>query len=683
MASLRHLFFAVYASNGLIRVLFLPLCYLLLLSPFLALVGYYFGVGKRLRNDYLDGLSWIDLLPQITLSAVFLLLPTRLISGFKDAAKSKDGGKRRVQSLPYWIPGLQNFFSIVSGGEKWAKSVRYAFFASHSTKIYLSPFSTSSLTSIIAYTVAGTKHNAVVSDALTSKSLLAQLLEQKECLQEPQSVRWAMLHNAFKASEDVTAVASQLGSDIETTIHHEIFADTAIRNLLAATLTSLSDSLPDLITFNSSIVDQMQWERVADVELTDGTSEAECNFFALVNEFSCNAVLPQILGAQFTESYQLLATDLAAFNQRYWALALGLPRWSPLPGLPGAALAQQRLLQNLTRVLGDLTYPPVRRLPDDDESVSGDETDADTITPIMKINELFTKHDLPMPMRASITLQVVHKIVAEVVPLVFWSLLRVCSNTPSDTDTKTLENIRVQSRPWAQAIQPPSIHPSFPAPPAISYSSYDQAMSGGQLALPLSCINETRRLYSVSTWTYLINKPISIQEDSLRPGEKDTWELASGTYIDIGLSRNILNASPQAFPDPQIFKPERFMDQQLDLISITPKTDAHAPYITAIVTCIVVGIIQLWEISPAPKKTFLEHMQEAREEAKIGAAALTGDQKTAKSSEVALREASDKKATWVLPQAIDGASVKVPKGDIRVRIRRREGLPEKKMEVRR
>jgi hypothetical protein len=124
MASLRTLFLGVYSSNGAIRVLFLPLCYVLLLSPFLTLAGYYFGFGQILKAYIPEDFSWTDLLPQVALSAVFLLLPTRLLSGSGDSSKNKDGGQRRVQSLPYWIPGFRHFWSIVLGGEKWLTGVR-------------------------------------------------------------------------------------------------------------------------------------------------------------------------------------------------------------------------------------------------------------------------------------------------------------------------------------------------------------------------------------------------------------------------------------------------------------------------------------------------------------------------------------------------------------------------------
>jgi hypothetical protein len=124
MASLRTLFLGVHTSNSLIRVLFLPLCYIALLSPFTLAVLWYFGFGQTLHRFVPEDFSWFDILPQIALSAVLLLLPTRLLSATRNVAKSKNGRKRRVQSLPYWIPGLRHLSSIILGGEDWLKTIR-------------------------------------------------------------------------------------------------------------------------------------------------------------------------------------------------------------------------------------------------------------------------------------------------------------------------------------------------------------------------------------------------------------------------------------------------------------------------------------------------------------------------------------------------------------------------------
>ncbi|KAH7087817.1 hypothetical protein FB567DRAFT_354675 [Paraphoma chrysanthemicola] len=661
MASLRTLFLGVHASNRAIRVLFLPVCYVLLLTPFLTLAGYYFGLGQKLSAHVPEDFSWFDLIPQAALSAVFLLLPTRLFSARSDVGPSKDGGKRRVQSLPYWIPGVRHFWSIGFGGERWLKGVR-----------------DSAIDGIVAYKAFGAKHNVVLTETLTEESLLAQIDKSQSLLESSQTSKSAVLHNAFGISNKDEPQMFELESTVERVLAAEIYEE-AKEKLTSSTLSLLSETLPDFVTFNSSIVDQMQWERVAEVELTDGTSEAECNFFALVNEFCCNAILPPIMGLQFTESNQLLASDLATFNSRYWALALGVPRLSPLPGLPGAALAQKRLLSNFTKLFKELTNPQVRRVPEDDESVSGEETDADVPTPITILNEVFVKHDVSFAARAGITLQIVHGIAAEVIPLVFWTILHVYSASAKSSDgivhKSPVDQIKQESKTWAQAYQPASIHPLFPAPPEIKFGAPSQAFKKTSMPYITSCIYEARRLYSTSVATFQVKKSITLQEAGARPNEKESWELDVGSYIDVGLSQSVINSSPTVFPDPSVYKPDRFLNKH-NVASIVSPSNKSEPFKTALIVSIVTGIIQLWDIGPAPKKSFFDHMQEAREEAQIGAAALSGEQKAARSSQVKEKQDKERKTgKWVLPAAVDGSSVKIPKGDVRVRIRRVEGLP--------
>ncbi|KAF1362191.1 hypothetical protein EJ07DRAFT_109161 [Lizonia empirigonia] len=657
MVSLKGLFLAVYASNGIIRTVFLPIWYMLLLSPFIAVVAYYYGLGQILQDAVGDDFSWFDILPQFAISAVFLLLPTRLLSGAGSAAKSKDGGKIRVQSLPYWIPGVRHLGSIASGGEEWLRAIR-----------------NSSPESIISYKAAGAKHNVLLTDCL-----LDQVYKKWDELNEHKASRWAVLRYAFGMPKDFEDGYFELQPKIQDANNAELFKSKPMEALISASCKILSDNLPDLVTFNSSIVDQMQWERVANIELKDGTSEAECDFFTLINDFCCNAILGPITGAQFPESYQLLASDLADFNRQYYALSLGLPRLSPIQGLPTAALAKKRLLQNFTNLFKELTEPQVRRVPDDDESMSGEETDADTSTPLATLNELFTKQSVPIPARASIVLELIHGIVAEVVPLVFWTLLHVYSSSTESIvqgDQETpFAKIKDETRSWAQAVQPPSIHPLFPAPPEILFAETTQAVTSTSFPYLRSCINEARRLYSSSATVYAITKPVILDEKSLHPDLQEQWELDAGSYLDIGLSRSLINTSPTNHTSPATFKPDRFVKTTPGSSVISP-VDTSAPYKTALLVCILAGIVQLWEIRPAPKKTFMETMIEVRDEVHAGAASLDSDGKVNKSnSRVNEHGKEKKKGVWVIPAALDAAGMKVPKSDVRVRITRREDLP--------
>jgi len=123
MASLRTLFLAVYASNGVIRALFLPLWYITLFSPFALAIAWYFGFDQTVLQFIPEDFSWFDLLPQFAVSAVFVLLPTRLLSSSSKVITTGNG-KRRVQSLPYWIPGLQHLWSIAFGGQEWLSGIQ-------------------------------------------------------------------------------------------------------------------------------------------------------------------------------------------------------------------------------------------------------------------------------------------------------------------------------------------------------------------------------------------------------------------------------------------------------------------------------------------------------------------------------------------------------------------------------
>lgn len=483
-----------------------------------------------------------------------------------------------------------------------------------------------------------------------------------------------MLRNAFKLPKDTEKGYHELRPKLEEALTNNIFKNQQAEKLISASLSILSDSLPDLITFNTSIVDQLPWERVANLELTDGTIEAECDLFTLINEYFCNAIVAPITGAQFPESYELLASDLSTVTECYYALALGLPRLFPKPGLPGAMLARKRLFQKFVQLFYDLDNPK-KRVPDDDESMSGEETDAETPTPLTRMNEFFSKNHVPNEARAAITIQVLHALVSEVVPLAFWTLVHLHTSVAAQTKTHKadtlIDEIRKETQIWAQATQPPSIHPAFPAPPAISFSGLPRLVSPTSFPRLRSAINEARRLYKSSIVMLKVKKPISLTEaESIRPGVQETWILDAGSYIATGLSQSLINTSAAHFITPAEYRPDRFQHTAPPL-SVTSPSDPQESLTTSLLIAFVAGVLHLWEIAPAPKKSFMDHMQEAQ-----AAAMGPVDDKAAP---VEQSSAQKKVGQWVVPSAVDGAGVKIPKGDVRVRIRRREGLPEQRV----
>ena len=123
MGVLKGLFRGVYGSNRVIRMLFLPFCYLLLSSPFLLVLARYYQFDSRLFEVFGTEKRLTDIALQVFVGLIAFLLPTRILSG-KSSDRDQDGGKRRVQQIPYWIPGVRHWGNIVFGGEGWLKKVR-------------------------------------------------------------------------------------------------------------------------------------------------------------------------------------------------------------------------------------------------------------------------------------------------------------------------------------------------------------------------------------------------------------------------------------------------------------------------------------------------------------------------------------------------------------------------------
>ncbi|KAF2715281.1 hypothetical protein K504DRAFT_469535 [Pleomassaria siparia CBS 279.74] len=643
MGFLKSLFGGVYSSNRVITLVFLPLCYALLISPFVL-------VFTRLYNISIFGFiperyTTADIVPTFFVLLVTTSLATRSLTGF-----AKNDRKGKVQLYPYWLPFVRHWGNLVFGGEGWLKGVQDSTFES-----------------IIAYDSAGSKHNVIVSGPL-----LDQLTDHTDALEEAELGKWITLRNAFGLSPYAKDKYLELRPEISKTIEAELFKGKQVSHIISRALNILSQSLPDLITFNSSIVDQMQWERVSVFELTDGTDEVEADLFALINEFFCNAILPPITGDGLPETYQLLISDLASFNQSFYALAMGFPRLFPVPGLPGASLARRRLSQHLITFFNDLSDPPVKRVVQDDESMSGEEdTDAEIPTPLTALNELFEQHEVPLEARAAITIEVLHRVVSQTIPLAFWTILHIYSSSSKsnldDTEISPVVRIRGETKDWAAAYQPPSIHPRFPSPPAIDFLSPTQALSDISFPYLRSCITEAKRLYSSSFTALKVTKPITLKETVFSPpGAEEKWELDVGSYIDVGLSRTLINSSSADYLLPKDFKPDRFLDTP----PVTkPSSDVADDLTTALVLSLVAGVVQLWEIAPAPKKGIVDLWHEVHEN--MPGAEETKEEKDKKEEE---KKKTRKVGTWATPKGIDGAYFKVPKGELRVRIRRREGL---------
>lgn len=609
----------VYTSNSLIKNTFLPTCTLLILSPFVFLLARALGFEaffSRIPQDW----KTLAVLPQIVLSLVAITLATRIISG-RRVFSSNDGneGKREVPEVPYWIPGLKHLGQFIWSEEGFLKSAR-----------------DSTIDGIFAYNLAGMTHNVVLSPALVEAAL-----SHSESLSETELITWIIPENAFgmpRSAKDQYLKTLPILSEA----YEKQFKEASLNELLQSSIRILEETLPDFITFNPSIVDQMPWERVSDTRLDDSDpshSEVETNLLSLMNEFLGPAILFPLIGPSFPESYSLLFTDLETFSSSFFSLAIGLPRWFPIPGLPGAHLSRKRLLSNLTTLHNSLIN-------------EGTATDAETPTPLTAINTIQSTHNIPIPARAASTLGYIHQLTASTIPLAYWTLLHILNHSSTaEYDPTLLTRLQSETSPYAHATQHASIHPSFPSPVVLSIATPTHTFSP-HCPLLVSCLRETERLYATPLRTHLATSDLTITEPASSTSLNTTtatYTIQKGSILDLGQGQRLYGSDPRYHHDPQKWVPDRFLHPVSSSTSqstskFSPLTNsADAIYTQEIALAFLAGVIQLWEFSPAAPGMMDQAM---------------GKTTTPKG--------------WRIPSIRAGRVVGLPAGDMRVLVRRKK-----------
>jgi hypothetical protein len=123
-----------------------------------------------------------------------------------------------------------------------------------------------------------------------------------------------------------------------------------VSRAMKETVRRIEESTPDLVSFSQSIVDQNPWERAANAVVVDGdqsSAAVEASLFPLIRNFVGYIATPALMGSAFMEYYPTVCQDLWDFDRAFMLLALGLPRWVPIPRLSKAYAARQRLVNGV------------------------------------------------------------------------------------------------------------------------------------------------------------------------------------------------------------------------------------------------------------------------------------------------------------------------------------------------
>lgn len=140
------------------------------------------------------------------------------------------------------------------------------------------------------------------------------------------------------------------------TVSH-LMRESSLSQILKPTIRNLEENISHMITFLDSEIDLQPWERWARASYVSN-SETEINLMALMRDVLGHASVPALFGRAILEKYPDLLHDIYDMDSGMYFFLMGLPAWTPWPGVMKAHLGRYKAFEamdDLERALDALT----------------------------------------------------------------------------------------------------------------------------------------------------------------------------------------------------------------------------------------------------------------------------------------------------------------------------------------
>lgn len=502
---------------------------------------------------------------------LFLAVATRIISGTRAKSIKVNDTAQTVPAVPYWLPLIGHIPSMAIDADSFVKGLRTSY--SHG---------------IFALNFGGTRHNIMYTPGLATA-----LLNQKHTHADSDKVARGLMQSVFGFPSNEMDKYDAAFSDLMTCYKY-LTSDPGLGQLVSRTAHRLSVTVKDLVTFNDSVVDQMQWERSSDVRMTknkSGKQVMEASLLPLIRDYTAHTANPTIMGSDFLANFPEFFDNVWNFDRGFLLLATGLPRWLPIPMLTRAHIARKRLLDTIS------VYHEAMEKEANGEDPGPKWTSLDDAGMLVQARmEVYRKHKLSIRARASLENSLMWASNANSDMLVFWMINRIYA------DKALLEMIREEIAPFAQLVEPEQ---EFKVEEPPRFESFDVDGLCNSCPLLKSCYVECLRL-DTAPWSLKI-----VQQDFvLQSREKDAqgFLLRKGDYAHA--AHDLHNTDPKYFKDPLVFKADRHIKEgdgkkkTADLGSIRPYGGGASMCkgrVFAFKECMMftAAIVSMWDIESA------------------------------------------------------------------------------------
>ncbi|KAK3053931.1 hypothetical protein LTR09_005211 [Extremus antarcticus] len=513
----------------------------------------------------------------IVLSLIVVILTTRLITSITSSSTRKTSprnGPQAVPGVPYSLPYLGHLPSMAWDSTNFIRSMTFQ----HTGGIF-------------ALHLFGKKHNIVSSSRLT-----AALLSQSSSNVSYEPIHRKLLINVFGMPPSASArkIWEPALPDISA-CYKNLLTDPSLPEMINQTVKTLRQNIGTLVSGAESPVDQQLWERSSNISTTkdpQGEEVVEASLFPLIRDFVARTTTATLMGSTFTENFEGLWDDLWMLDHSYWLLALGLPRWIPVPGLMKAHITRKRLLEMMEQFHEALEREAKGE--DVGQEWSGLE---DVSTLVKERVKVYRKYGMNSRQRAACELGMVWQANANTGSLVFWILNHIYA------DRDLLTKVREEIKPFVLAVQPKQEF-AFPEPSRVEKMDVERLCR--QCPLLESCYVESLRLDSAS-WSLREVK----QDFVLKSEEKEArgWQLRKGEYVHA--AHDLHSTDAKCFGDPMVWKADRHIRNKYGEKQDTTDMGSLRPYGGGESICpgrdlaykevisFAAAAIALWNIEPA------------------------------------------------------------------------------------
>lgn len=396
---------------------------------------------------------------------------------------------------------------------------------------------------------------------VTSPSMAKALLDEKSTTtSEPFLGR--VMEKAFGAGKRMRKYNRAALYRVSTSF---VTREPHVSTLSSSIIREIRQSVPNLVSFSLSMVDELPWERTSALLVNNESDPPTCdvNLFALIRNYVGSLTTTALMGRAFTESFPDFIPDLWEFSSRVDAMLVGITRFTPGPGLVPAYSARIRLIRSLT------TFHTAFATAEAGNNPGIEWGDLDDISEFIQArSRALIDSGVPAGSAASENLFVLWAANIKIATLVYWNLYHILAD--DGLHAKILKEIS----PFAQASRPDMRASGFsiPEPPRLSLN-----LDGLLKSCPLfkSTFHETLRLHT-SSFTYRkLKEKITLTESeedaALAKRDHRPYQFHAGEYIAV--PQYLLNSDPLHFEDPAEFDARRYFDAPAEEKDATPASD--------------------------------------------------------------------------------------------------------------